>query len=262
MQNLLITDKDGIRIITFNRPKALNALNSQTLDELFDVLQQTKTDTSIGVVILTGAGERSFIAGADIKEMQGMTSEQAKEFSQKGHRVLNAIEDLPQPVIAAVNGFALGGGTEMALACDFIYASSKALFGLPEVSLGLIPGFGGTQRLSRKIPVGMAREIVFSGEKISAEIAHQIGLVNKVFSPEELLEGAEKTARIILKRSSMALAAAKYAMRFGHDKPLEEGCQLEIDQFAKLFQSDHPKEGTTAFIERREPEFTRIFPTE
>lgn len=255
-KNLLVEDRAGVRLLTFNRPKALNALNQETLEELSEILTRTAQDGSVGVVILTGAGTRAFIAGADIREMVDIDLEQARELSQRGHRVFAQIEALPQVVIAAVNGYALGGGLEISLACDFIYASKKAVFGLPEVSLGLIPGFGGTQRLSRKIPVGLARELVLSGDKISAEEALRIGLANRVFeNPEALLEAAFETAELILSRSHVAVSAAKRAMVQGHDLPLAQGCALEVEAFATLFNTDHPKEGTRAFLEKRTPSF-------
>ena len=255
LKNLLVEDNDGVRQITFNRPKALNALNKDTLNEGKRVLEATQKDASIDVVILTGSGEKAFVAGADINEMANADLEQARAFAQQGHDVMNTIEQLPQPVIAAVNGYALGGGTELALACDFIYASENAVFGLPEVSLGLIPGFGGTQRMSRKVPIGMARELVMTGAKIKADEALRIGLANKVLPLDALLSTAHKTAQTIRKQSSLAVEVAKKAMVEGHDLPLQQGCEIEISTFAKLFTSDHPKEGTSAFLEKRKPNF-------
>ena len=254
--NLIVTDEERIRVIEFNRPKALNALNAETLSELSAVLEATSASSEIGVVILTGAG-KAFVAGADITEMQGITPEQAVALSERGQRVFDQIEALPQPVIAAVNGFALGGGTELALACDFIYASEKAVFGLPEVKLGLMPGFGGTQRLARKIPVGAAREIVYTGEFLKAEEAYRVGLATRMFAPEALMEGAKKTAQTILKRSHHAVAAAKRSMVQGVDLELLQGQGIEASQFGDLFNTDHPAEGTSAFLEKRNPDFSR-----
>jgi len=256
-QNLLVEDQEGIRIVRFNRPKALNALNETTLKELKEVLANTKGDTSIDVVILTGAGDRAFVAGADISQMSDFSLEQATAFAQLGHDTFAAIESLSQPVIAAVNGFALGGGTELAISCDFIYASTKAKFGQPEVNLGLIPGFGGTQRLMRKIPAGAAREWVMTGKLYPAAEAHRLGLVNEVFPPEELLEATLKTAKLIQQKSHIAVGIAKELMIQGMDFPLKEACAKEVKAFAELFTTDHAKEGTSAFLEKRAPNFSK-----
>jgi enoyl-CoA hydratase len=255
-----VDDQDGVRIVTINRPKALNALNQTVLEELQQVCEETARNTDIGVVVLTGAGEKAFVAGADISHMSGLRPQQAKAFAQLGHRVFGQLEALPQPVIAAVNGYALGGGTELALSCDFIYASPNAVFGQPEVKLGLIPGFGGTQRLMRKIPAGMARELIFAGNNIKADEALRIGLVNCIIDAEAgtVLEAALQTARTILKRSAHAVRAAKRVMMQGADIPLSQGNAMEVDAFAMLFDTDHPKEGTTAFLEKRKPQFSSL----
>lgn len=260
LQNVRIEDSEGIRVIFVHRPKALNALNEQTLNELLDVLKDTAESTMIGACILTGSGEKSFVAGADIAHMSTIDPLEAKRFAQLGHRVMAQIEELPQPILAAVNGFALGGGTELALACDFIYASEKAIFGQPEVKLGLIPGFGGTQRLMRKIPSGMARELILVGTTLSAQEALQCGLINRVVPAEEgtVLDAARATAQTILKRSQHAVRSAKSLLVQGTDVPLQQANAMEIEAFALLFATDHPKEGTTAFIEKRTPVFSSL----
>ncbi len=256
-QHLLIEDRDGTRIITLNRPQALNALNKDVLIELDQALNHTMMDNSIGVVILTGAGDRAFVAGADIKSMQDFNTADAYAFASIGHSVFMRLEAMPQPVIAAVNGVAFGGGTELALACDFIYASNKARFGLPEVKLGLMPGFGGTQRLMRKIPQGMARELIYTGEPIPAEEALRLGLVNKITEPDALLDACLATAQKILARSHIAVASAKKTMLHGAEVSLPHGCTAEISTFAMLFSSDHPREGVSAFLEKRDPQFKK-----
>lgn len=252
--NLLVEDKDQIRIIRFNRPKALNALNIETLEELLDLLQQTRAEQTIGAIVLTGEG-KAFIAGADISVMAEFSVTEARVFAALGHRVLSTLEAMSCPVIAAVNGFALGGGTEVSLGCDFVYASPKAVFGQPEVGLGLIPGFGGTQRLSRKVGPAMARELIFTGNHIPAEEALRMGLVNKIVPADELLEVTLETARTILKRAPLAVAACKRVMTQGHDLPLSTACDLEMQEFALLFDSQDQKEGTRAFLEKRTPAF-------
>lgn len=259
-ENLLVEDQEGVRTISFNRPKALNALNAKTLQELQDILTETGNDASIGAVVLTGAGEKAFVAGADISQMSSFGPLDAKRFAQLGHEIFAQIEALPQPVIAAVNGYALGGGTELALACDFIYASERAVFGQPEVKLGLIPGFGGTQRLTRKIPSGMARELILAGNNIKADEALRVGLVNRIISSEEgsVLEAAQKTAKTIVERSAHAVRAAKRVVRQAAELPLEQANVLEVDAFALLFATDHPKEGTAAFLEKRAPAFSPL----
>ena len=253
---VLVEDREQIRIITFNRPKKLNALNRPVLEQLLSILQETKKgDTD--VVIFTGAGEKAFIAGADIAQMADFNYSQAKEFVFLGQRVMREIETLPQVTIAAVNGFALGGGTELAISCDFIYASERAVFGQPEVNLGIIPGFGGTQRLMRKIPWGMARELIFSGKQISAEEAFRIGLVNRVLPHSSLLEETLKTAELIASKSWLAVRTAKQLMLKGADLPLAEACLLEVEAFSELFELGHPNEGMRAFLEKRKPNYPK-----
>jgi enoyl-CoA hydratase len=254
-ENIIFQVDAGIATITFNRPKALNALNQALLAELSKALDEVAADESIRVLILTGAGEKAFVAGADITELATFTALQAKHFSKAGHAVIGTLQDLPIPVIAAVNGFALGGGNEIALACDFIYASDSARFGLPEISLGLIPGFGGTQRLPRLIGANMAKELMFTGRMIPAADAVQIGLVNKVVPAAALMTEVLKTAREIAGRGRVALRAAKQAINQGLNVDLTTGCHIEIDAFALCFASPDATEGTAAFLEKRKPEF-------
>ena len=247
---------EGIATITFNRPKALNALNDHLLNELSTALDDIDANTDVRVLILTGAGEKSFVAGADITELATFDALQAKVFAKTGHEVIGRLQALPIPVIAAVNGYALGGGTEVALACDFIYASENAMFGLPEIKLGLIPGFGGTQRLSRLIGKNLAKELIFTGRMVSAAEAQQMGLVNKVFPLPALMENAVETAKEISRKGRVSLRAAKEAVNGGMDVDLATGCRMEIDAFALCMASEDAKEGTTAFLEKREAKFT------
>jgi enoyl-CoA hydratase len=254
-KNILFDVDNAIATITFNRPKVLNALNKALLSELSDCLEAINADDQVRVLILTGAGEKSFVAGADIKELAAFNALEAKGFAESGQAVIGKLQQLPIPVIAAVNGFALGGGCEIALACDFIYASENAMFGLPEISLGLIPGFGGTQRLSRQIGKNMAKEMIFTGKMIPADQAQTIGLVNQVCESEDLIMTVHKTARTIAQKGRVCLRAAKQVINSGMDTDLGTGCRIEIDAFALCMVSRDAKEGTTAFIEKRKPEF-------
>ena len=254
--NLLFQVDQGIATITFNRPKALNALNQALLGELSRALDAVAADEDIRVLILTGAGEKAFVAGADITELATFTALQAKVFSRAGHAVIAKMQELPIAVIAAVNGFALGGGSEIALACDFIYAAENAKFGLPEITLGLIPGFGGTQRLPRLIGANRAKELIFTGKMIGAAEAAQIGLVNKFFAPAALMEEVLKTARDIAAKGRVSLRAAKQAVNHGLNTDLATGCSIEADAFALTMASADAKEGTAAFLEKRKAVFT------
>ncbi len=254
-ENIIYEIHEGIATITFNRPKALNALNGALLDELSRALDEIAADDDIRALVLTGAGDKSFVAGADITELATFNSLSAKVFAEAGHRIILKLQRLPIAVIAAVNGFALGGGTEIAIACDFIYASENAKFGQPEINLGLIPGFGGTQRLPRLIGTNMAKELIFTGKMISATEAQQIGLVNKVVPQEKLMAEAIKTAGEIGSKGKVALRAAKQAINRGMDVDLATGCGIEIDAFAISFASPDAKEGTTAFVEKRKADF-------
>ena len=253
--HILFEAKDGIATITFNRPKVLNALNLELLDEFSCVLDEILADEDIRALILTGAGEKAFVAGADINELADMNPIAAKAFSQKGHRIIRKLQQLPIPVIAAVNGYALGGGSEIALACDFIYASEKAVFGLPEISLGLIPGFGGTQRLPRLVGINMAKEMIFTGSMIPAPDAHRIGLVNRLTSAEKLMEEVQTVAGNIARKGKVSVRAAKQAINQGINADLDTACRIEIDAFAICLASEDAKEGTAAFLEKRKPEF-------
>ncbi|MFZ5440867.1 MAG: enoyl-CoA hydratase/isomerase family protein [Myxococcota bacterium] len=240
-------------VITIDRPKALNALNKQVLSELSDAIGQVAANPTLRCLIVTGGGEKAFVAGADIAEMAGFSHAEALAFGELGHRVLGSLEALSIPVIAAVNGFALGGGTELALACDFIYASEKAKFGLPEVTLAVIPGFGGTQRLTRIVGRARAKEMIFTGDMIDAAKAKELGLALEVLPPSELMAHCKKIAATIAKRGPLAVAQAKKAVDC--DLPLAQGNVFEQQAFAKLFGSADQKEGMAAFLAKRPPEF-------
>jgi enoyl-CoA hydratase len=250
--------KDNFGFLTINREKSLNALNSQVHMELKDCLSVLKeNDKGLRGMILTGAGEKAFIAGADIVEMSDMTSDEAYDFATLGQENTLLMEELPFPVIACVNGFALGGGCEMAMSCDFIYATESAVFGQPEVKLGLIPGFGGTQRLSKLIGRARAKEIMYTGRNIKIDEAKETGLVVKVFATKsEMIEGAMETLKKISYNSPLAVGLAKHVMNAGNDLTNAEGLEIEARQFGEIFSSADMKEGTTAFVEKRKPVFT------
>lgn len=254
-ENIVYEVKEGIATITFNRPKALNALNGALLAELSQALDETAADENIRVLILTGAGDKSFVAGADITELATFDSLKAKAFARSGHNIINKLQLLPIAVIAAVNGFALGGGTEIAIACDFIYASENAKFGQPEINLGVIPGFGGTQRLPRLIGANMAKELIYTGKMISAAEALQLGLANKVVPYDSLMDEVMKTAGVIASKGKVSLRAAKQAINKGMDVDLASGCGIEVDAFALCYASPDAKEGTRAFLDKRQAEF-------
>ena len=254
-ENIILEVDTPVATIFFNRPKALNALNNALFDELDIALDQIRENTDIKVLILTGSGDKAFVAGADIAELVKMNPLEGKSFSRKGQKVFSKIEDLPIPAIAAVNGFALGGGLEAALGCDFIYASDKALFGLPEISLGLIPGFGGTQRLARLIGANRAKELIFTGKNIKAQEALEYGIVNKVVEPDKLMEEVLKTANFIASKGKVALRSAKEVIQNGLNTDLETGCRIENDVFGLNMASEDAKEGTHAFLEKRKPVF-------
>ncbi len=258
-ENVLFEVKDNVGILTINRPKVLNALNPQTLDEIGDVVEKVSKDESVRVLVITGAGDKAFVAGADISEFPKMTPLQAKIFSEKGHKVLFAIESLPIPTIACVNGYALGGGCELALACDFIYASDKAKFGQPEINLGIMPGFGGTQRLARIIGKPKAKELCMTGAQITAQEAKELGIVAQVFPHDQLFEKTMETAKALAQKSRVALRQIKQTIDRGFDVDLKTGCLLEVEAFALTFASPGTKEGTTAFLEKRKPNFKGTF---
>jgi enoyl-CoA hydratase len=251
----LIFEKAAIATLTVNRPTALNALNQEVLEELARVIREVRHDSSVRVLIVTGAGERAFVAGADIAAMSKMTTAEGLDFSRLGHRVMETFEDLPIPAIAAVNGFALGGGLELALACDLIIASEKARFGQPEINLGLIPGFGGTQRLPHRIGHNKARELIMTGEMFDAKAALEWGLANQVVPAAELMDTARKLAEKIASKSAFALRQAKAALRAAFTMEEDAGLRFEQQTFGVVFGSADRVEGTAAFVEKREPKW-------
>jgi len=255
MENIKTENRDGVLIITVDRPKVLNALNAQTIEEIGQAFAAARDDDSVRVVILTGAGEKAFVAGADINELSQMTPITGKETAEKGQRTFLSIERFPKPVIAAVNGFALGGGCELALACHIRIASDKAQLGLPEVTLGIIPGYGGTQRMARLLGKGKALELILSGDRIKADEAERIGLVNKVVPADQLMTVAEELARTIAKRGPLAVRCAIEAVMSGSEMPFAEGQFLEATLFGLLASTEDMKEGMTAFLEKRTADF-------
>jgi enoyl-CoA hydratase len=246
--------EDGVGLVTVDRPAVLNALDARTLDELDQVIGEVQGGAARAVV-LTGAGDRAFVAGADLSAMEGMGPAEALAFAERGQLVFDRLERLAVPTIAAVNGFALGGGNELALACDLVYASPQARFGQPEVNLGIIPGFGGTQRLPRRIGPMRALEMLLTGANVDAGRARELGLVLEVLPPERLVAHARAVARTILSRGPLATAAVKRLVRAGADLPLTEANALEREAFAKLFASGEAREGIRAFLEKRPPRF-------
>ena len=257
LKNIVLESADpGIRVIKISRPKALNALNTETLTELKQVLTSVAADEGARVVILTGDGEKAFIAGADIAEMKDKDIAEGVRFAQLGHEITKLLELMPKPTIAAVNGFALGGGTEMAIACDFIVASEKAQFGQPEVGLGIIPGFGATLRLARFVGWPMAKELIFSGRRIPASEALAMGLVNHVYAPSDLLSKTIELARAISGNSFSAVSGAKRLLNeFSESVGLNYKLDAEAMAFGQLFGSHDQREGMAAFVEKRKPAF-------
>ena len=254
-KNILTEINDGVALVTVNRPESLNALNGQVLGELECTLYGLEHDQTVQVVILTGAGEKAFVAGADIKEMAAMNSYQGHQFAVQGQRIMLFMEKMTKPVIAAVNGYALGGGLELALACDVIYASDNARFGFPEVTLGIIPGFGGTQNLSRLIGPNKAKELVLSGRMIPAAKAFDWGLVNELCPQAELADKVMGLAREIARNGSLAVAYAKNAIVNGLNMTKEDGFRYESSLFGVLFATEDQKEGMGAFVEKRKAKF-------
>ena len=254
-ENINYTAENGIATIAINRPKALNALNLATLTELKDVVEKIAVDKTVQVVIITGAGEKSFVAGADIVEMSTKNAVEGRVWGQVGQNVFTEIENLPQPVIAAVNGFALGGGCELACACDIRYASENAKFGQPEVGLGITPGFGGTQRLTRVVGRGHAKELIYTANIIDAQEALRIGLVNQVVPQAELMDAVMKVAKTITKKAPVAVQLAKAAINRGINCDVVTGIAYEAEVFGLCFATADQKEGMKAFIEKRKPTF-------
>ncbi|MDD4378241.1 MAG: enoyl-CoA hydratase-related protein [Eubacteriales bacterium] len=253
-ENIKFETKAGIGYVTINRPQAMNALNLDVLGELYDVFTKIADDDAVKVVIVTGEG-KAFVAGADIAQMSTLNTVGGREMGIAGHKVMNLIEAIEKPVIAAVNGFALGGGCELAMACDIRIASEKAKFGQPEVGLGITPGFGGTQRLARLVGKGMAKYLIFTADMIKADEAYRIGLVEKVVAPEELMAEAEKVATTIASKAPIAIATAKTAINTGYDMDMKSASKFEIESFAIGFSTEDQKEGMKAFLEKRAPEF-------
>lgn len=254
-KNLLVTLEDGILIITLNRPKQLNALNIETFNDINRALKYAENTDEVKAVLFTGSGEKAFIAGADIKEFANFSVKEAKQLSKNGHRTFRKIEKLKKPVVAAINGFALGGGLELAMACHFRIASDNAKFGQPEVNLGLIPGYAGTQRLPMLIGKGNAMELLMTGDMIDARRARELGLVNHVSSPEELIPMAKKLLQKIMSKSPKAISGIIKTVNAFYSKG-KDGYKTEVDVFGKSFGTEDFKEGVSAFLEKRKPNFT------
>jgi len=254
-KNVLTEIRDNIGIIKINRPQQLNALNIQTIHELNDLIHLWSKDDKIKVIIITGEG-KSFVAGADIAEMKDMTKQQAIDFSEMGQKVFSLIESQEKPVIACVNGFALGGGCELAMACDIRVASDKAKFGQPEVNLGVIPGFAGTQRLARMVGTAKAKELILTGEIIDAQTALSIGLVNQVVPHDNLLDQTFKMAQKIASKGPTAVRLAKKVISRGIETDFATGSSFEVEAFGECFASGEAKEGMSAFLEKRKPEWS------
>ena len=255
-RNILFEQPEtGIYLLTVNRPKALNALDAATLDDIAAAVRKVAADAQARVLLVTGAGEKAFVAGADIAEMKDATVEQGRDFSEKGMHVMHALEALPVPVIALVNGFALGGGCELALACDWILAADNAAFGQPEVNLGIPPGFGGTQRLPRRIGPARALELLTTARQVKAEEAAAIGLVNRVYPAAELRAKGLEMARLIAAKGPVAVRLVKQAVQRGSNLDLFTACALETDLFAQAFGTQDRKEGMNAFLEKRPAKF-------
>lgn len=254
-KNLLVDVAENIATIAFNRPKALNAMNLETARELKNAIVKCIEDDGIRALILTGSGDKAFVAGADIGSMKNHEPSSALPFMELGHEVLRLIETMSLPSIAAVNGFALGGGSEIALSCDIRFASENARFGLPEILLGIIPGWGGTQRLSRIIGMGRAKELILGGGQIDAKRAYEIGLVNRLYPSDQLMEETRKFAQGLAALPAFAVKMAKHAMNYGADLPLDNATRLEMECCAQCFSTKDQKEGMNAFLEKRKPNF-------
>ncbi len=254
-QNILYHVENGIAKITFNRPKVLNAMSSEVMTELAHALHVCDQDDAVKALILTGSGEKAFVAGADISQMQNSTPVEITKFMELGQETLRFMETMGKPSIAAVNGFALGGGTEIALACDIRIASENAMFGQPEILIGILPGWGGTQRLPRLVGMGIAKELILAGGQINAQRAYEIGLVNKVVPLANLMEEAEKMAGKFSKLPGFSLKMAKNSINYGFDMSLDNAVKLELSAVAQCFSTQDQKEGMKAFLEKRKPTF-------
>ena len=254
-KNIIVEVKDGIGFLKINRPKALNALNSETLTEIKHAGEALNADKDVRVVIVTGEGDRAFVAGADILEMKDLTAIEGAAFSQRGHEAMGRLENMDKPVIAAVNGFALGGGFELALACDFIYVSDKAKLGFPETTLGIFPGFGGTQRTAKLIGTAKAKELIFTGKTINAQEAYEIGLVNKIVPHDQLMNEVLAIAEKIKTNGPFGIRLAKECINKSQSLAIKEGLALEAKDFGMCFASKDQKEGMTAFTEKRKATF-------
>lgn len=255
-QNLLFTVEDGIGTLTINRPKSLNALNSDTLAEIGEALAEIKTDPTVKVLVITGSGQKAFVAGADISQMVSMNSIEAAALSELAHNAFHTIESLPQITIAAVNGYCLGGGFELANSCDIRVAAASAKFGQPEVGLGIVPGFGGTQRLTRLVGRGKAKEIIATGSQITAEEAHAIGAVEEVVELDQLMDKVNEIAHKIMKNGPVAVRMAKYVIDQGADLELNTAISFETQMWAQTFATKDQTEGMQAFLEKRHAKFT------
>ncbi|NLU24940.1 MAG: short-chain-enoyl-CoA hydratase [Clostridiales bacterium] len=251
MRNVLLEKKEHIAIATINRPQALNALNSEVLTDLDELVAEVTADKDIYALILIGAGEKAFVAGADIGEMSGLTKEGGEAFGEHGNGVFRKIETLPIPTVAAVNGFALGGGCELSMSCDIRICSENAVFGQPEAGLGITPGFGGTQRLARLVGAGMAKQMIYTAKNIKADEALRIGLVNAVYPAEELMAQAEKLAGAIAKNAPIAVRACKKAINEGLQVDMDQAVVIEEKLFGSCFETADQKEGMGAFLEKR-----------
>ncbi|MDD2621385.1 MAG: short-chain-enoyl-CoA hydratase [Syntrophomonadaceae bacterium] len=254
-ENILLEKEDKVAILSVNRPKALNALNKETLLEINSIINEISADTEVEVLIITGAGDKAFVAGADIAFMQNLSAMEGREFGALGQKVFRMIELMEKPVIAAVNGFALGGGCELAMCCDFRIASTKAKFGQPEVGLGITPGFGGTQRLPRLVGSGMAKQLLYTADVIDANEALRVGLVNQVVEPEALLDTVKKIAKKIASKGQVAVRLSKAAANEGMQTDIDRAMTIEADVFGLCFATKDQREGMTAFLEKRKADF-------
>jgi len=255
LKNILLEYSEGIGVLKINRPDVMNALNLETVKDISVGIKKLEDNREVKVIIVTGSGEKAFVAGADIAAMKEMSEDNAEEFAEQGHHCMQIIEECSKPVIAAVNGYALGGGTELALACDFIYAAQNARFGLPEVKLGIFPGFGGTQRLPRAVGMPRARELIFSGKMITAQEAFEWGMVNKVVPSDQLMNEATAVAKEIAANGIVAVGLAKRSVNIALRKYFVEGLEFERRTFVEAFKTDDRLEGMSAFLEKRKPEF-------